>query len=274
MKHMTENSESPSSDFTTGKCPFWHVAEAAQKFKANCHTIFGKPELEKQNLLGWLDGTLFADFIEDFAQRRVWNIDMVDPGKMKQLTLLGSKDMDMVHVLLQQFWFNTLWKQVSCLWYSLYSRFIKEHIGKVDKNDPINVLHFSIFTSTFIQAFDAVFITALRYAKTREVWDSMKKSMWRVLLHLAQIPTNIQEGITSSSERIGYMFWEDEPYMLEHIEKIYALQVQLWVGWIHGDSFEKIRAEGGYAPCPALADGVMKRSFNALHEVYGKVFFW
>jgi hypothetical protein len=44
-----------------------------------------------------------------------------------------------------------------------------------------------------MQAFDSIFITGLKYAKTRDDWESIKKSLWRVVLNLAKIPTNIQE---------------------------------------------------------------------------------
>jgi hypothetical protein len=67
-------------------------------------------------------------------------------------------------------------------------------------------IHFSSFSLTFIQAFDAILFTGSELVANMEEWEAIKKSMKMILLNLARIPTNIQEGITSSSERLGYMF--------------------------------------------------------------------
>ena len=266
--------ETPQEEKTSSQCPFHKVVEASRFVLERYWEIFGTPHNQKKNLLWGIDGSVFADFIENFAEKRVQNIEIMNPGEMRQLSIIGLPDMGMLNLLIQFPWGNPKGKLVSNLGYALYARFIKENIRKVDGRNPIDIIHFSTFSSTFIQAFDSVFITALRYAKTPEDWESMKKSMWRVILNLARIPTNIQEGLTSSSDRIGYMFGEDEPYLLEHMEEIFRIQeTEIGIERAHRDTFEKIEMDGGYGICPALEDGVMKRSFYALHEIYGKVFF-
>lgn len=268
--------KNPSWVNTRSKCPFHHVVEQSNQIRTRCNEIFWKPTLKNNNIIWGVNGAIFADFIENFAEKRIQNIELVNPWEMQSMKILwfSQDDEYLFQEMMWQFMDNTRWKKLSKLARVLYTKFINENIWKINRDNILDSFYFSGFSLTFMQAFDSIFITGLKYAKTRDDWESIKKSLWRVVLNLAKIPTNIQEWITSSSDRIWYMFWENEAYLLEHMEELFLIQERdIWLQRAHRDTFEKIVIDWGYGICPALEDEVMKKSFYALHKIYGKVFF-
>lgn len=253
-------------------CPMSNIRHQTEEVRDICYKLFWKPSLEKVNKLWWLHGSVFTDFLTKFQNDTLPNIDIISPEEMVYVESLGD---GLVGELCKMA-FETQWvSKVSQLAFLLYKRFIKEYIDTVPARntleDTMNKLHMLWFTITFIQAFDAIFFTWLRWVSTLEEWGEIKEDMWKSTINLAVIPTNVQEWLTSSHEKISYHFWEEKPYMLEHILEIIRIQAQTPEMSFSGD-IAWIRERGWYGRCPALNDGTLKKAFDMLFDIYWKVF--
>ena len=89
---------------------------------------------------------------------------------------------------------------------------------------------------------------------------------------LARMPTDIQEGFTSSQNTIGFALSES-PYMIPHLEEIWAAQTSRPEQLLLSVIMKMAERWDAFDQCPALIDGTLAKSFDALFQIYGTTFF-
>jgi hypothetical protein len=254
-----------------------------------CHEIFGLPESRLENSLWWLDGRGFAKYIEAVASGRI-ELTFDDPYMMAPNEVIGMNNaLEAAKIFLQDPWLTdeeqafirrrlrVNQQQMSGIARTIYHDYVSNGLQFMDqfpdRYKEERRFHFAGFTQTFIQAFDAVLFTWVHWANNRGEWENMKGDMKKCCLMLARMPTTLQEVYTSSHSTIKYQFWKESPYMIPHLEMIWEMQIA------HSEEafrsvIEKILERGwAFDQCPALIDGTLAKSFDALFVLYGNVFF-
>lgn len=249
------------------QCPVHKISKISDLVKQYCHTTFGKPNIDNTNKLGGLDGRVFVEFLKEFSGS-LNNIEIINPQEMWQVKFDGNWLADYITAHILEWWTNV---QLSKLSQVIYKKFINRYKDNFQSHNNLwDQLHFMWFSSTFIQAFDSFLLSSSRHVNTIEEWNSIKKPLWKAIANLSSIPSNIQEGLTSSHNRVNHHFGKEYPYMLDHMEKIFSGQTSN-----PESSFRKVREiisdKGWYGFCPALKDGVLKESFDILFDIYGRV---
>lgn len=269
-------------------CPYHRTVGVLRRIMEQCHEVFGQPESRLVNALGWMDWRWFATYIEGIAQGKIW-IDFHEPHIMAPNQVVGMSDMmSLAQALLADAPFSdeeraffqdklTVKQQhMSGVARAIYQDFVGRWIVFMDKFPDLYTeekrFHFTGFTQTFLQAFDAVLFTWVGWSANRWEWENMKGDMKKCCLMLARIPTDIQEGFTSSHTTVGFALSES-PYMIPHLEEIWAAQTSQPEQSFASVIEKIIDRWGAFDQCPALIDGTLARSFDALFQIYGNIFF-
>lgn len=238
------------------RCPMSPIVEDVRLIKSKCHSIFWRPNLILSNDLWWVHWSTFLSFLKDS-----WNIDFTNTNEdLSEIQFLpvfwtdstsDPVDMDLAFM-------DVPAKYMSLLAKKLYIRYINQY-----KDTSRDRIAFYTLCQEFFQAFDAILLTWVKECQNIEEWNKIRQPLLSILIHLSQVPTNIQAALTQTSNTTVHT------YNVKDILSIFN-SGESELSWLNQWIQEN---RGWYGRCPALKDKTLVETFNILFNIYWKCFF-